>query len=236
MVFRGDRAGGGRRAGGSRLSGEIAAATPGEAEGEPEGTERRCVATWQVKPTGEMVRFVLGPQQVVVPDVAGRLPGRGMWVTASRTAIEQAARGGFAKSAKASVKAPDGLADQVEALLIRRALNVLGLAKRAGEVVTGFDRVFEAIAAGRVAVLVQAVDASESGRAKLAAKARAMGGVARVDCFSVAELGLALGQENVVHAAVAPGGLARRLLDDTARLHGFRPRLAVTGDGGLDTE
>lgn len=183
-----------------------------------------------------MVRFVVGPDQTVVPDIAGRLPGRGIWVTASREAIERAARGGFAKSAKASVKVPAGLADQVEVLLLRRALNVLGLAKRAGEVATGFDRVMEALAAGRVAVLVQAADASALGRAKLSAKARAMGEVAQVDCFTVVELGLALGQENVVHAAVASGGLARRLLDDTARLHGFRPRLAVTGDGGLDTE
>ena len=155
-------------------------------------------------------------------------------MTAERSAVERAARGGFAKAARAVVKVPPGLADQVEALLARRAADVLGLAQRSGALVTGFDRVAEALAAGRVGVLVQAADASPSGRAKLSAKARAMG-VPDLECLNLVELGLALGRENVVHAAVAPGGLALRLLDETNRLHGFRPRKAV-GDGGVGTE
>ena len=185
-----------------------------------------------------MVRFVVGPEGSVVPDVAGRLPGRGLWVTASREAVERAMRGGFAKAARAGVKVPAGLADTVADLLLRRVIDTLGLARRAGVVETGFDRVGEALDSGRVAVLVQASDASTLGRRKLAAKAQARGGeakVAEIDCLTLAELGLALGRENVVHAAVAPGGLAQRLLDDAARLYGFRPRVAA-GDGGLDTE
>jgi len=196
---------------------------------------RRCAAAWASKPVGEMVRFVVGPDGTVVPYVAGRLPGRGLWVTASREAVERAARGGFAKAAKAAVKVPAGLADTVAGLLARRLVDTLGLARRAGMVESGFDRVAEALDAGRVAVLVQARDASALGRGKLAAKARARGGVAELECLTLAELGLALGRENVVHAAVAPGSLAQRLLDDAVRLYGFRPR-AAAGDGGLDTE
>jgi len=196
---------------------------------------RRCVATWTVRPAREMVRFVLDPDGNLVADVAGRLPGHGLWVTAERSAVERAAKGAFAKAARTSVKVPAGLADRVEALLLRRVLDLLGLAKRAGELVLGFDRVAEALDAGRVAALVQAEDASPLGRAKLAAKARVLGRVPEIDCLSVAELGLALGRENVVHAALAPGGLARRLLDETVRLRGFRSRMAA-GDGGVDTE
>lgn len=205
-----------------------------DTDGEEAGPTRRCVASWASKPTGEMVRFVVDPGGAIVPDVAGRLPGRGLWVTAERAAVERASRGGFAKSARAAVKVPAGLADQVEALLVRRSTDVLGMARRSGGLLTGFDQVAEALAAGKVAVLVQAADASPLGRAKLTAKARAIG-VPEVACLTLVELGLALGRENVVHAAVAPGGLAQRLLDETNRLHGFRPRKAV-GDGGVGTE
>jgi uncharacterized protein len=208
-------------------------ADAGETGGET-GPVRRCVATWTVKPTGEMVRFVVDPAGAVVPDVAARLPGRGLWVMAERAAVERAARGGFAKAARAAVKVPPHLADQVETLLARRATDVLGLARRSGALLAGFDKVAEALTAGRVAVLVQAADASPAGRAKLSAKARALG-VPEVDCLTLAELGLALGRENVVHAAVAPGGLAQRLLGETQRLHGFRSRKAA-GDGGVSTE
>jgi uncharacterized protein len=205
-----------------------------ETDGEETGPVRRCVATWAVKPAGEMVRFVVDPSGAVVPDVAGRLPGRGLWVTAERSAVDRASRGGFAKAARAAVKVPPNLAGLVETLLARRAGEILGLARRSGAVLTGFDRVAEALAEGKVAVLVQAGDASPSGRAKLSAKARALG-LREVECLTLAELGLALGRENVVHAAVAPGGLAQRLLDETDRLHGFRSRKAV-GDGGVGTE
>ena len=180
-----------------------------------------------------MIRFVLGPGGEIVPDLAGRLPGRGLWVAAEREAVERAVRGGFAKAARATVKAPPDLADRLAAQLARRLVDVLGLARRAGVAVAGFDQVAAALAAGSVAVLLQASDGSMLGRGKLAAKARAQGGVAEVDCLTAAEIGLALGRDNVVHAAVAPGGLARRMLDEARRLEGFRPRGGATGDGGL---
>jgi uncharacterized protein len=182
-----------------------------------------------------MLRFVVGPDGVLVPDLAARLPGHGLWVSADRTAIERATKSGFAKAARAAIKVPPELGDRLEALLARRVMDVLGMARRSGVLITGFDRVAEALAAGRVAVLVQAADASPLGRGKLSARAQARGGVPEVECLTVAELSLALGRENVVHAAVAPSGLARRLLDETIRLHGFRPRKSA-GDGGVGTE
>ena len=157
-----------------------------------------------------MVRFVIGPDGSAVPDVAARLPGRGLWVTAERAAVERAARGGFAKAARAAVKAPPDLADRVEALLARRVMDMLGMARRSGQLVAGFDQVAEALASGRCALLVQAFDASPLGRGKLTGRAKARGDVTEVECLAVAELSLALGRENVVHAAVAPGGLADR--------------------------
>jgi uncharacterized protein len=188
-----------------------------------------------VKPAGEMLRFVIGPDDTLVPDIAGKLPGRGLWVSAERAAVDRAAKGGFAKAARRAVKVPLGLGDRLEALLVRRVMDMLGIARRSGVLVAGFDQVAEALAAGRVALLVQAADASPLGRGKLSARARARGDVTEIDCLTVAELSLALGRENVVHAAVAPSGLARRLLDETIRLHGFRPRKGA-GDGGAVTE
>jgi predicted RNA-binding protein YlxR (DUF448 family) len=187
-----------------------------------------------VKPVVEMVRFVVGPEGAVVPDVAGRLPGRGLWVSAERAAVDRAAKGGFAKVAGAAVRATPDLANRVEALLVRRVMDMLGLARRSGQLVAGLDQVAEALAAGRIGLLIQAADASPLGRGKLSARAKARGDVIDLVCLTVSELSLALGRENVVHAAIAPGGLARRLLDETVRLQGFRSPQA--GDGGVGTE
>ena len=167
-----------------------------------------------------LIRFVVGPGAELVPDLAGDLPGRGMWVSAARATLELAVRRQvFARAARQSVKVPDDLIDRVAAQLARRALDLLGLARRAGQATAGFEKVREALAAGRVGVLLAASDGAADGRAKLR---RMAPGLPLIEGFSSVELSLALGRENVIHAALAPGKLASRFLAEAARLAGFR--------------
>jgi predicted RNA-binding protein YlxR (DUF448 family) len=183
------------------------------------GPLRRCIVTRDVLPKDLLVRFVVGPSEEIVPDVQGRLPGRGLWVKAERAALASAvARNLFAKAARAAVKVPPDLVDRTASLLRQRCLDQLGLARRAGQVVCGFEKVGDALRTARVAVLVAANDAAADGRSKLKAMA---GDLPTLSSFTVAELSGALGRENVVHAALAPGRLAERLLLDAARLAGF---------------
>lgn len=179
---------------------------------------RRCVATGRVGPKETMVRFVLGPGDVLVPDVEGRLPGRGYWVSADRAAMERAvAKRSFSRAARRPVEVPADLAERTAALLRKRCLDRLGLARRAGQLVAGYEKVREALVAGRVALRIEAADGSPDGRDKLTAAAR---GVPVVSVFSAWELADALGRAHVVHAALAPGGFAERLLEDLARYRG----------------
>jgi hypothetical protein len=172
-----------------------------------------------------LVRFVPGPAGAVVPDLARKLPGRGIWVAATRAAVETAARKSlFARAAKAPLKAAPDLADQVETLLRVRLLAALGLARKAGELTLGYEKVLSAIVAGKVAWLVEASDGSEEGRRKLLAAARRAASQPRLLAeFSSAELGLALGAPNVIHTAFLAGRGAGRWTVDVERLAGFRP-------------
>lgn len=186
----------------------------------PENPVRRCLATGEVADKSELVRFVVGPDAAVAPDVDGKLPGRGMWVSASREAVERAvAKRLFSRAAKRAMAAPADLADTVEALLARRCLSYLGLAVRAGEAVAGFEKVREELRKRQAVVLLAASDAAHDGRDKLARLAH---GVPVVGLFTRAELSLAIGRENVVHAALRRGGLADRFVVEAARLSGFR--------------
>ena len=172
-----------------------------------------------------LVRFVAGPQGQVTPDLARKLPGRGIWVAASREAVGTAAKKGlFARAAKAKLIAPPGLADQVEALLHSRLLAALGLARKAGELTFGFERVLAALGQGKAAWLIEASDGAEDGRRKLAAAARRAPSQPRVlATFSSSELSLALGAPNVIHTAFLAGRGAERWTLDVERLAGFRP-------------
>jgi predicted RNA-binding protein YlxR (DUF448 family) len=172
-----------------------------------------------------MVRFVVGPDDVVVPDIAHKLPGRGCWVTASRDQIAKAREKGlFAKSFKTSVKYPSDLGGQVERLLIKRCIEHLGLARRAGAAIIGYAQVEEAFRArdGRIAALVEASDSGPADREKLMKYARSQGEIPVVGCLTSQEIGLAFGRESVVHAALASGELAARFLVEARRLGGFR--------------
>jgi len=189
--------------------------------------QRRCIATGRLRPVEELVRFVVGPDGDVVPDVAGKLPGRGLWVTAQRAALAHAvAKNDFAKAAKASVKVAPDLAERLEALLASRMLADLGLARRAGQLVFGFDNVMRALdAKSPPGALVEALDGAADGRKKLASAAASRGlHTPTIACLSRAELSLALGRENVIHAALKPGPLAARLIVNSARLAGLRGR------------
>eukprot|EP01039_Chlorochromonas_danica_P012601 gene12601-14460_t len=178
-----------------------------------------------------LIRFVAGPGGVVTPDVARRLPGRGMWVSARREAVDLAAkRGAFARSAKTKLISPADLSDQVARLLHRRLLDGLGLARRAGDLTCGFDKVEAAITAGRTAWLIEASDSAADGRRKLSQAADRVlreRGVApkRIGVFSGEELSLALGQGNVIHVAFLVGRGAKSWTEDVERLAGFRPLL-----------
>lgn len=185
-----------------------------------EGPERRCIATGESGSPERMVRFVLGPEGEVVPDVAGRLPGRGVWVTAERAALERAlAKRLFARAFRAPVRVPEDLADRVEALLARRLVETISMARRAGRAVTGFEKVRARLREGRAGVLVEAREAARHGREKLA---RLAGEVPVVDALAAEELGLAFGRDFAIHAALDRGSFADRVIAEGRRLAGFR--------------
>ena len=189
--------------------------------------ERRDIVSGQVTEEGALVRFVAGPGGLVVPDLAAKLPGRGMWVAADRVSVETAAKKGlFARSAKAKLTASPDLADQVEALLRRRLLEGLGLAKRAGELISGYEKVAAALNAGKAAWLVEAADGAADGRRKILNVARKSPSPPQVlGLFKAEELGLALGAENVIHTAFLAGRSADHWTRDVRRLAGFSPLL-----------
>ena len=185
-----------------------------------EAPQRRCLVTREVKGQEEMIRFVLDPSGQVVPDLEGRLPGRGMWLSADRNVLNKAVGANlFARAARAPARAEADLAGQVERLLVQRALDCLGLARRAGQLTMGFEQVRASLRSAAAGVLIAAADSSADGRRKLH---RLAGDLPVITAFSKAELGAALGREGLVHVAVAPGRLAERLLHYVRRLAGFR--------------
>jgi len=187
--------------------------------------ERRCIASGKVLPEGRLIRFVVSPDGEVVPDLDGKLPGRGLWLSADRRAFAKAlAKNDFSKAAKAKVTAAPDLAERVERLIVVRMQSDLGMARRAGLLEAGFDQVVRALD-GKVppAVFLQAVDAAEDGRRKIVAalRSRELEGET-IGLLTRDELSLALGRENVVHAAVRPSALADRLILNAKRLAGLR--------------
>jgi hypothetical protein len=157
--------------------------------------------------------------------LARKLPGRGLWVAADRTSVDTAARKGlFSRAAKTKVTAPADLSEQVERLMLARLLSGLGLARKAGELTFGFEKVLAVIEAGRAAALVEATDGAIDGRRRLWLTARRRSPAASlIGLFASAEMGLALGAENVIHTAFLAGRGADRWISDVRRLSGFRP-------------
>jgi uncharacterized protein len=172
--------------------------------------ERLCIATREVRPVGELIRFVVGPDGTVVPDLKRRLPGRGVWITAHRHFVEEAVRRRtFGRAFKADVRVSHELADELELLLEQSALNALSVAHKAGLVLLGFAKIEAVIATAPLVALVRARDAGQDGGRKLAAAFRRRtddaGQGKIVEAFTSAQLDLALGRLNVVHAALLAG-------------------------------
>jgi predicted RNA-binding protein YlxR (DUF448 family) len=174
-----------------------------------------------------LVRFVVGPEGDVVPDVDARLPGRGLWTLARRDIVAAAvAKRLFARAARRPVKVDPQLTDRVESLLARRCIDGLGLARRAGQAVTGFEKVRGLVERGRCGLVVVAADASDEGRRKLSA-----GGELPVsDALRDDELGVAFAREGATYAGVYAGAFAERIAADLDRLAGFRSATAASDE------
>ncbi len=178
---------------------------------------RRCIVSSEELPKDKMIRFVVGPDHQVVADIEARLPGRGFWLSARRDVINTACdKNRFAKAARAKIKVPSDLADRVEGLLARRCLDLIGLARRAGQAVSGFEKVETWLKSGKPAgVLLAAVDGAEDGRAKVRSWA---GKSPVIVALTGDELGQAFARERAVHVVLAPGQLANKLLVNAGRL------------------
>ncbi len=206
-----------------------ARATTGERDCETEdGPLRLCAVTRAQQPVEQLIRFVLGPAGMVVPDLARKLPGRGVWVGATRDTVSAAVRQkAFARSLKQRVSLPDDLPGLIERLLAKRLGGTISIANKAGVLVAGFSRVEEQIAAGKAAVLIHAADGSADGKAKLDRRFKALRGADVADNTTVneltgPELDLAMGRSNVVHAAATESGASRAILQEAGRLRRYR--------------
>jgi uncharacterized protein len=189
---------------------------------------RTCIVTRAELPPAELIRFVPAPDGSITPDLARKLPGRGVWVSCSARLVAEAVRTkAFAKSLKRAVSAAPELPGQVEQLLIRRAIEALSLANKAGQVVTGFSKVDSELGKGGVTILVHAAEAAEDGSHKLDRKWNAVAAdLGRkpqiVKELTIAQLDLATGKENVVHAGLSAGGATTRFSIEAERLGRYR--------------
>ncbi len=199
------------------------------------GSERTCIVTRTKGEPEQMIRFVVGPDARVVPDLRHKLPGRGVWVTARADKIAEAVkRKAFARGFKAEVVVSATLASEIEDLLTKDCLQALSLANKAGQVVTGFAKVEAAIAKSAIAGLVEAQDAGADGSRKLGqALHRRFGPAAmkpRVKLFTSLQLSLALGPANVIHAALVEGAAADAFLSQCRKLDLYRSAPSSAGD------
>ena len=192
--------------------------------------ERKCVALNEVRDPAQMIRFVVGPDDKVYPDILGKLPGRGTWVSASREDLDMAiAKGGFKRGFKGKAQLPDDLAAQVEAGLHKQVLSLIGMAKKSGKLFIGFDQVMAAARTDTLGWRIEASDGAEGSRGKIRTLSKA---VARevelplprvIGCFTSTELGAIVGREAITHCAVPHGRIAKSLGLAAKRLGGFIP-------------
>ena len=191
-----------------------------------DGPERRCIVSGESEPASKLIRFVVDPQDQVVPDVMGKLPGRGCWVSATTAALQTAvSKKLFARGLKQAVRIPDGLVGEVERQLAGRLVELLSLARKSGQAVAGYEKVKDMLMREDALVLVQAVDGSGRGKSKLSTPYKGH----YIGCLTADELGMAFGRQTVIHAALTSGGLAQRVVEEAHRLRGLRET-----HGGLD--
>ncbi len=182
--------------------------------------ERRCIATGEVQPKRGLIRFAVSPDGQIVPDVLEKLPGRGIWVSAERDALTTAVQKKlFARGAKQSVTVPETLVEDVEALLAKRLIDRISMARKAGKAVAGYEKVKDWLGRDEARILFQATDGSERGKSKLHPPG---GRGSFFEVLTASELGLSFGRERVIHAALGFGGLTERIREDAIRLSGVR--------------
>jgi uncharacterized protein len=192
------------------------------------GKERLCILTREVRPAGDMIRFVVDPDGAVVADLKGRLPGRGVWVTATRQALTEAVkRNVFRRGFRRDVTVAADFPARIEARLERHVLDALSIAHKAGRLVLGFAKVEVAIGSGPAVAIIHAVEAGSDGvrkiaRARAARRGQETGEIAEIRAFTSAQLDLALGRSNVVHAALLAGPASDRFLARWHILERFR--------------
>jgi len=181
--------------------------------------ERKCIATGEVMDKSKLVRFVVGPDTQLYIDIAGKLPGRGIWVSATRAALEKAvSKGLFPRVAKQAIIVPENLVQDVEAQLVRRVVDLISLARKSGKAVSGYEKVKDWLLKEEAHVLIQASDGSERGKTKLSTP---YGGT-YIGWLTANELGAAFSRETTIHCALATGGLTRCVVEDARRLKGLR--------------
>lgn len=197
---------------------------------ERSATMRMCAVSREVRPIDELIRFVVSPAGDVVPDLKRKLPGRGMWISASRKAVAEAVRRHhFSRAFKRDLRIPPTLPQDVETLLVRSVAEALAIAAKAGQVVAGFGKVETALREGKAGVLIHASDGAEDGIRKLDALARQNDGnrggkpqIPIVTALKSAELDLALTRSNVIHAALLAGPASRSFLSRSQMLVRYR--------------
>lgn len=204
-----------------------------------EETTRMCALTRTERPVGELIRFVLGPDGVVVPDTEAKAEGRGVWISLNRGAVEEAVkRKVFARSLKSAVDVPGDLPGLTQLRLEQRYLAALNMARKAGQLTLGATKVRGLIEAGELIALITATDAAPDGRSKMAGALRALHHAAAdegMDGFEVPhfellgseQMGLALGLENVIHAALTRGAAAQAAVEKARRLALYTARPTV---------
>ena len=191
--------------------------------------ERLCLASGRTRDPVDMIRFVLSPDGIVTPDVAGKLPGRGVWVSANRKSLEKTvALKSFARGFKTKVKIDGDLVALTETLLARRILGLITMARKAGVMALGFDQVQSMAREAAIAVRIEAKDGSKDGRSKIRTLSKAMNREQDladpivIGCFLAEDIGRALGRDSIVHAALKPSKMAKTLVWDIKKLAGFR--------------
>lgn len=193
-------------------------------------TLRRCIVTRLALEKPALIRFVIDPEGRVTPDLKEKLPGRGLWVTADRAILAQAvAKNAFSKAAKQSVKVDPALADRVADLAKREVMDLIGLAKKSGQLTAGFEKVEARLRAGSIGLLIAASDGAQDGRGKLARLAGS--GVEICAPLAAADLAHALGRDHAVHAAIRPGNIATRIAIAARRLAGLAARETGLAEG-----
>ena len=181
--------------------------------------ERRCIATGTSGPKSGLIRFAISPDGTVTPDLAERLPGRGIWVSADARALQKAIdRNLFARAARKAVKVPPDLAEMVRQGLQKRLVELISVARKAGQAIAGLEKVKAALETGTATMLLQASDGSEREKSRLRSPD---GQDAYFDGLSADQLGLAFGRDRVIHAALIGGGLGERVRYESARLSGM---------------